>query len=603
MQSNDGPRTPIPGASQGISWGEGNDVRQAIRCWMILLAGIAMAAPLAALNTEWRLARSRHFEVYAQAGDQRALAILAWFEQLRAFFELEGGQTGDRSSAAPPVRVVVFASEQEYAPYRLRSTADAYYVGGSSQDYIVIGSDHPAGFSLASHEYAHLALRASGLDPPPWLAEGMAEFFATLRITAHGAELGGALPGRIQTLGTRAWMPIAELLAVSKQAQIEENRRAADLFYSESWALTEMLMLSPKYAPRFRRILASPVLDAAEVTRDLRKWIAQAQLPVIRLSEVETPAVPLEVSSVAPLKLRILLAQVLLAAGEYDRAHAQFMSIRQDAPDSAEIASALGVIALHEGDTEGARREWKRAIELGIADPELCYRYAILADQAGLPPADIRPALERAVALQPDFDDAHYQLALLEKNARHYEAALDEFHAIRHVPESRAYAYWLALADAFNELGRRDEAQSAARQASEHATTAAQRARAAQQIRMAQTDLGVQFSRDASGELQLVTTRVPHQQTDWNPFVEPGDDMRRIQGTLREIHCGATTTIRVEQAGKLLTLSIPDLKHVQMRHAPADFVCGPQAATPVTIDYAQSPRGSSSDGVVRGMQF
>ena len=47
------------------------------------------------------------------------------------------------------------------------------------------------------------------------------------------------------------------------------------------------------------------------------------------------------------------------------------------------------------------------------------------------PAGDIRPALERAVALEPDFDDAHYQLALLEKNAGHYEAAIREFHAMR----------------------------------------------------------------------------------------------------------------------------------------------------------------------------
>ena len=82
------------------------------------------------------------------------------------------------------------------------------------------------------------------------------------------------------------------------------------------------------------------------------------------------------------------------------------------------------------------------------------------------------------MALQPDFDDAHYQLALLEKNAGHYEAALREFHAMRTVTDARAYAYWLALADAFNELGRRDEALSAARHASEYASTPAERARA-----------------------------------------------------------------------------------------------------------------------------
>jgi thioredoxin-like negative regulator of GroEL len=309
-----------------------------------------------------------------------------------------------------------------------------------------------------------------------------------------------------------------------------------------------------------------------------------------------------DVSAVSPFAARLLLAQVLLAAGEFDRAEVFFSGLQQDAPDAAAVAAGLGVIALHKGDSESARRLWKRAIDLGITDARLCYRYAILADQAGLPAGDIRPALARALALQPDFDDAHYKLALLEKNAGHYEAALREFHAMRNVAAGRAFAYWLALADTFNELGRRDDAQSAAQQASEHAATAGERARAAQETYIAQTDPSVRFARDAAGNLQLVTTRMPRQQSDWNPFIEPDDDIHRVQGTLREIECGSPTAIRVEADGKLVRLTIPDLQHVQMRHAPPEFVCGPQTATHVIVDYARTPH-AASDGIVRGMDF
>jgi hypothetical protein len=167
------------------------------------------------------------------------------------------------------------------------------------------------------------------------------------------------------------------------------------------------------------------------------------------------------------------------------------------------------------------------------------------------------------------------------------------------VPATRAYAYWRALADTFNELGQRDEAQAAARNAGDHASTASEHACAAQETYIAQTDPGVQFARDASGKLQLVTTRMPHRQPDWNPFIEPGDEIHRVQGTLREIDCGALTTIRIEAAGKLMTLVIPDLKHVQVRHSPPDFVCGPQSATPVIVDYAQT----ATQGIVRGIDF
>ena len=58
-------------------------------CKVVALAALALCTT-AAQGPEWRLARSEHFEVYAQSGAERAQAVLAWFEQLRAFFERQG---------------------------------------------------------------------------------------------------------------------------------------------------------------------------------------------------------------------------------------------------------------------------------------------------------------------------------------------------------------------------------------------------------------------------------------------------------------------------------------------------------------------------------
>lgn len=582
-------------------------------CWLLVL--VAMGVPLgASASPEWRLTTNDHFQIYSHATDQQARTILGWFEQLRAFFDQ---QRGGWKSVTAPVKVIVFSSEAEYQPYRLRSTADAYYVGSKGQDYIVMSGDDPGKFALAAHEYAHLVLRDSDLRLPPWLKEGLAEFFATLRIETQDTELGGVLAGRMRTLQRRSWMPLEELLAVSDEEQARQGRDWGDLFYAESWAATEMLMLSPGYAPQFQRFIASvsagmPGVEALKqiygksaeaITHDLHDCVNRRALPMIRLPEVVTKSEPVRVGAISPFAARLTLAQLLLAAGELDRAGAALDDLAKESPGSPEVFAALGSIALHKGDGEGARRAWKRAIELGISDAELCYEYAILADQAGLPADDIRPALERAAALRPGFDDAHYQLALLEKNARHYEAAIREFQAMRNIPEKRAFDYWLALADSFNEIDRRDEAISAARHAAEYASSAAQRKRAADQIHIAQTDLNVRFARDASGSLQLVATRTPHGQSDWNPFIEAGDELHRVEGTLRAIHCETITTITIEASGKLLTLAIPDLKHVQMRHAPADFVCGEQPQPmPVTVEYAGSDTAGSS-GIVRGMDF
>ncbi len=580
-------------------------MRVSFHGWLPVLLALAIPA-VAGTVPSWRLARSDHFEVYAQASGERAVAILQHFEKLRAFFMQQGGW---KTAGPLPVRVIVFASAEEYQPYRLRTNSDAYYVGSGDRDYIVMARSDPRSLGIAAHEYAHLILRASDLQLPPWLKEGLAELCSTLRMDDRGVQLGGPLPGRVQTLRSHDWMPLADLMAISDAALQHQDRAATGLFYAQSWALAEMLALSPGYSAGFERLIAARgegftkiyEKQAEAIERDLHAWVAQG-MAAIQLPPIHSEFVAPEVTDVPRLASQLLLAQLLLAAGEFDRAELLFSALSREAPELADVSAALGMIALHKGDSEGARAAWKRAIERGIADPKLCYQYAILADQAGLPPDEIRPALQRAIALQPDFDDAHYQLALTEKNAGHYEAALENFRAVRTVPDARAYAYWLALADTFNELGRRDEARSAAQHAAEHATNADERVRAGKQIYIAQTDPGVQFAHDANGRLQLVTTRRPHQQSDWNPFIEPSDDMRRVQGELRAIDCGDVTIIRVETTGQLLALAIPDLQHVQMRHAPPEFVCGPQPETPVIVDYARK-RDAAAEGIVRGMDF
>jgi tetratricopeptide (TPR) repeat protein len=264
------------------------------------------------------------------------------------------------------------------------------------------------------------------------------------------------------------------------------------------------------------------------------------------------------------------------------------------------VHAALGNIVLRQGDNDRAREQWKLAITLGIQDATLCYQFAALGDRAGVPEAELRPALERAVQLKSDFDDARYHLALIEKNAGHYDAAIAHLRAMRTVAPSRAFNYWTAMTDALLQLDRRDEARAASKKAMEHATTAVERARATQLEYFAVTDLDVQFTVGKNGRAELSTTRVPHATADWNPFIEPGDKIRHVDGALREIECsGAVTRFVVDTSEGPVTLAIPDPGHVQMRNAPAEFTCGPQKSTKVAVDYAIT----NSDGLVRGMQF
>jgi hypothetical protein len=228
----------------------------------------------------------------------------------------------------------------------------------------------------------------------------------------------------------------------------------------------------------------------------------------------------------------------------------------------------------------------------GIADAKLCFRYATLAEERGLP---FRPALERAIALQPAFDDARFKLALLEKNTGHADAAVAQLRAMRQVAPSRAFAWWTALADALIDLDRRTEAKQAAQEALAHAASGEEREHAAQIEWMAGTELAVEVEGN-----QFHTVRVPVGGVVRNPFIEAGDRARRVDATLHEIECNDSgIQLRLNTAQGALTLAVPDPSRVQIRNAGAaafEFTCGPQEPRSVLVEYAASM-------VLRGLEL
>ena len=560
------------------------------------------------------MARSPHFEVYSQAGETGARSILLAFERLRAFFQQQTGWVLDNR---PPLRVIVFLSAAEYTPYQIGPLADAYYSGTESSDYIVMIQPGAGDFHVAAHEYAHFVLRANGLDLPPWLGEGLPEYFS-----AVGGGIAGRaadLPARSQVLRRQAWMPLDELLNLKADSPLRQQRDSSEIFYAESWALTDMLMESAPYRshlPELLQALAggspSPMALAAaygrgldQITSDLRQWVRQRKTTVLPLPEVSAGNGALKSEPLPPLAWRSLLAKLLLDTGRTDQAENAYQELARAAPTDPGFPAGLATIALQRKQWDSARREWQRALDLGINDAAVCYRYAVMANAAGFPAGDLQPALERAVKARPGFDDALFLLAHLESNASQYEAVVRHLRAMQQVQPSRQFSYWTLLADAWIALDQRDEALAAAREAGRHATTPDQRQHAAQLAVIAQTDPAVQYTRDANGNQHLVTTRVPHGTTDWNPFIEPDDQIRRVDGRLLEIDCsGRSPRIRVETPAGRLTVDIPDPKRVLMRNAPPEFTCGPQPPTSVSVTYAAitNPDGSSS-GIAREIDF
>jgi tetratricopeptide (TPR) repeat protein len=591
------------------------DKKVSCRAYRLAAFGAFCACAFAA-PSEVEVARSRHFEVYSQGAAGDARSILLEFERLRGFFQQQTGLVLDQRF---PVRVIAFGSREEYRPYQLRATADAYYVGAPNRDYIVMVTPAPGDFRVPAHEYAHFILHANSIKLPPWLNEGLSEVVATVRRSEDRRRSSGDLQAYTRLLRTRLWMPLAELVSLPPDSPLRERRDTSDLFYAESWALADMLTASPKYSLQFPRLFAAlsggaPSAQSMvatygqsleEIAANLRAWVRQRRVEPMLLPPLPPDDLNIQASAVSPFVWRSTLADLLLVTGKFGPAEDRYHALAAEAPQDPEISAALAIIALQKHDWNSARMEWRHALEEGLRNAEVCYEFAIHANQAGFAAEDIRPALERAVATQPDFDDALYMLALMDNNAGRHDAAVAHLQSMKRVAPARNFVYWATLANSLSELGRRGEAIAAASKAAAYATTADERAHAAELEQIARTDVAIQFTRDADGRQRLIATRIPHGTTNWNPFIEPADTIRLAEGTLQAIDCnGGRLRLHVAAVEKLWIIIISDPQRVQVRNSPTELTCGAQPPNRVTVTYAAFPSSDQkADGVARGIEF
>ena len=571
-------------------------MKAAVLC--AILGSLAFAAPREA--PVWTHAKTAHFDIYSNSGPDSAHALAASFERLRAFFVR---QVDLSPRPQRELRVICFATEQEYERYRLRAGTGAYFIGAESRDYIVLPAPPNGELRAAAHEYAHVLIHSGAWNLPDWLAEGLGDVISTLQIRDRETRIGGDLPSRSQTLRTSAWLPLRELFEFSLKSPASLGRER--LFYAQSWALTDLLMMSPAYSPGFPALLAAlasgvPAEQALStvyhvplnaILSDVRARLARHP-GWLALPPLTGPQPEVRATTLSSFDTRFMLADLRLAAGD-TAAEAAFRQLVQERPDSAGLHAALGAIALKHGNTGEAVTEWKRAVDLRIDDADLCFRYAALADERGFPARD---ALLRALALRPEFDDARFKLALLEKNAGRAAEAVTQLRAMRKIDAKRAFAYWSAMADAYLDLNRRDEAKEAAGKAREHAANTGERDRAIELAWLADTELAVEIE-----DRKFRTVRVPVGGAPRNPFIETGDRAQRVEATLRNVECGESgIQLTVDSEKGALTLAVPNPARVQIRNAGAEafeFVCGPQDARKVLIEYA--PQTS----LLRGLEF
>ncbi len=548
-----------------------------------------------AFASEWLKLTSPNFELFTTTSEKKGREAILYFEQVRDLFL----RMRPTSLANPlPVRLIAFQNEKEYGRFRINEFASAYYIGGDTRDYIVLGDIAPEHFPVAVHEYSHLLVQHTGLKLPRWLDEGLAEVNSTMHPEGSRVTIGSLIPSRMQTLIRNKWMSLEALIAVNYKSPEYNEKSKAGIFYAQSWLLTHMLYLSDAYRPKFaafltrlsatnssetsfREIYGKSLVD---VSKDLESYAGSNAVNIaVFEGKLQTPSERPVAQAASDLEAGIVQADLLNHLRKLAEATAIYDRLARENPKSWEVEQALGYLAWRAGQNEPARQHFGRAVDLGCTDGQAYFDYAKLLQGDRANDAVLKSVLAKALELRPDLTEARLLLGFHLYNTHDYPAAIDQLGKVKKVAPDRIASYFQVLAYSQLELGNRSAARPHAEKARENARTPEEIAQAEELLRFINSNTEGN-SAPAISAAEVLST----------------------EGSLQSVEClGQKTKIHIVAGGRPHTFLIADPSQVQMKKpVTLEIVCGEQRGEPVLVVYTLNTDASlNAEGIVKTLEI
>ncbi len=564
----------------------------------------------------WTRMASPNFEMYTTAGERSARDTLRYFEQVRGFFARSMPQAVAKASV---VRIVAFSSIKEYEPYRLNEFATAYYHNSGDRDYIVMSHTGAETFPIAIHEYVHLVIRHAGLKFPPWLNEGFAELYSTLKPTGDKILVGALIPGRFHALLAERWVPLTTILNSGHDSPFYNEKDKAGSLYNESWALTHMLSLSNDYRSKFSQAMnmisqGSNSVDALEKTygksigeieADLRAYLRggrfQAMLFPMKLDKITDD---LNATPADEFDVKLLLSEVAERPGREAETRKSLEELVAANPKRPEAYVDLGYLDLRQRHSAEAREHFGKAFDLGARGPRLLWEYGRLTESGD--PVRAIVVLAELLKQEPDRLDVRIEVASLQIRTHVPKDALQTLAPVKKVTPENAPKVLTLIAYASLDAGDRDKAREAANELKKVSTSAEERERADGILRIVEAGGGM-------------TAAPPLPDSDSHPVLPrqdsaPAPASRTVRtslltytGKFVELQCGAAARIVIETAEGRKVLLIEDPSKVLINGntgVDMDLSCGPQKPVEIRVEYdPPGPNRPGIDGIIRALNF
>ena len=560
-----------------------------MRCALALLI---IAAQAGAETNQWLKLSTPGFRIFSQTTgrDLRSLA-----EQLGTAARILDALEPGASSSSNSVGVFIFESRQDFERYGAdrKPTGSGYYHSSSGGEVIAFLHRGQSSRPVILHEYAHLAMHRAGGRMPRWLDEGLAEVYATIRISGKQVFWGGPADWRIPSIAGGRLLDASEFFEPAQNA-VNQTDSSRAIFYAQSWAFTHMLQFGPTYSggmATFRKFLAQnmPEAEAFERAFGKSRTVALAELPVY-VSAGRFHEQPLQVTAPSLLaagpesrctreETAFALADLLLHLGRTDQAKRIYEELAGIEGSDAEAAKLLGDLALAQNRRDEARLHYQRAIDMGLQNAALHFEYAMLLRDEGAPPDRVQGQLELAIKFDQNLPGLLQFLGNRALDEGDHALAIQRFSRAALLQPEKS-AVWLGLAYAHRAAGEREAARRAGQRAVELAQADTERDMA--KAALAGLEEQAELAAASSGPKTIVPESWKNRQGD-----------RRIEGALVRIDCeGTAARLYLRSAGRVGVFLVSDPRKVVLRNTPEaarEFRCGAFDDVNVVVEFISPP--------------
>ncbi|NNE68190.1 MAG: tetratricopeptide repeat protein [Pyrinomonadaceae bacterium] len=632
------------------------------RIWLLVALATIFATTGASASSAdtWTTVRSDNFHLIGNAPSSEIGEVAVRMEQFREAF----GRLFPKIALQETVdtKVIVFrdvASFKPFLPKRPDGTPDegigGYFLTSESANYIALTTAHgkQTTYETIFHEYVHHLLNNNfdRSDIPPWLNEGLAEYYSTMEVKDREVLLGNLRQDHLYYLKRSELIPLKDFFAVDNYSLHKNGDHSRTIFYAQAWALIHYLASKNRLSNLSVLISASQSgedsekvfrrafgVDFGEMELILGNYVKQKRFDRL-IADIKVKPVTehrLSISDLPEASALADLGSLLFHHGELVGAEKYLKQSLAKNPDQPIANTSMGLLRLKQGKYDLAESFLKRAVASDAKDYYVYYSYAFVLSRStmddngfvmGYPPQTakrIRDAIGTAIKLRPEFVPSYNLLAFVNlATGEDLAGAASQLRRVLKLQPGNETAY-LTLAQVYLRLKRFDEAERIATSIYNSTASPEQRATAqsvldnlkrfrdiearnerARNARRGDSDFGFTIVRNDLTEKEIERIAAEREISVMNrSLIETVTGERRILGYIRSVRCnGRKITYMIEgKDGREITLRSDGFQNLKLRSLSKDtaginFECGSGFSEVLAVlNY-------TSSGLVKAISF